>query len=118
MSKRAAQQCCHCQSRLGVAVTSDRCGWFSGWRRADSSVLRRTPSPVILDISDPTRPSFLGRTEFAPHEEGNAHSAWLGKHEDLLIQTDEDFDPAPSDGIEQSWGYPRIFDISDPANPV
>jgi hypothetical protein len=23
------------------AVTSDRCGWFSGWRRADSSVLRR-----------------------------------------------------------------------------
>jgi hypothetical protein len=73
---------------------------------------------VILDISNPTEPSFLGRTEFAPHEEGNAHSAWLGKHEDLLIQTDEDFDPAPSDGIEQSWGYPRFFDISDPANPV
>jgi hypothetical protein len=25
------------------AVTSDRCGWFSGWRRADSSVLCRLP---------------------------------------------------------------------------
>jgi hypothetical protein len=25
------------------AVTSDRCGWFWGWRRADSPVLRRLP---------------------------------------------------------------------------
>jgi len=29
-------ECCHCQSRWGWAVASDGCGWFSGWRRADS----------------------------------------------------------------------------------
>ncbi len=73
---------------------------------------------VILDISDPSDPTFIGRTTFAPNQEGNAHSAWLGKGERLLIQTDEDFDPAPSNGIEQSVGYPHFYDISDPANPV
>ena len=73
---------------------------------------------VILDVSDPTNPVFLGRTEFAPNEEGNAHSSWLGKRGNLLIQTDEDFDPTPSDALETAWGYARFFDISDPANPV
>jgi hypothetical protein len=72
---------------------------------------------VILDVSDPANPEFLGRTEFEPHEEGNAHSAWLARGGNILIQTDEDFDPAPTDVIEQAWGYGRIFDISDPANP-
>ena len=73
---------------------------------------------VILDVSDPANPVFLGRTEFAPDEEGNAHSAWLGRRGNLLIQTDEDFDPSPGPPPETSWGYPRFFDISDPANPV
>ena len=73
---------------------------------------------VILDVSDPANPTYLGRTEFAPNEEGNAHSSWLGKRGKLLIQTDEDFDPSPSDALETAWGYARFFDISDPANPV
>jgi hypothetical protein len=73
---------------------------------------------VILDISDPGDPRFLGRTRFAADQEGNAHSAWLGKNERLLIQTHEDFDPAPSPGVEQAWGYPHFYDIRDPANPV
>lgn len=73
---------------------------------------------VILDVSDPANPIFLGRTEFAPNEEGNAHSSWTRRRGNLLIQTDEDFDPSPSDALETAWGYARFFDISDPANPV
>lgn len=73
---------------------------------------------VILDVSDPANPTFVGRTTFAAHEEGNAHSAWLGKGGNLLIQADEDFNPSPHPVLETAWGYPRFFDISDPANPV
>lgn len=73
---------------------------------------------VILDIWDPANPAFLGHTEYAAHEEGNAHSSWLGRGGNLLIQTDEDFDPSPHPVLETAWGYARFFDISDPANPV
>ena len=73
---------------------------------------------VILDVSDPANPTFVGHTEYADNEEGNAHSAWLGKGGNLLIQTDEDFDPSPNPVLETAWGYARFFDISDPANPA
>lgn len=75
---------------------------------------------VILDMSDPANPTFVGRTQFAQNEEGNAHSAWLAKGGNILIQTDEDFDPGffTPPGTEISWGYARIFDISNPASPV
>jgi hypothetical protein len=74
---------------------------------------------VILDVRDPARPRFIGRTRFRAHEEGNAHSAWLAHGGRVLIQTDEDFDPSPDPNgvVETSWGYPRYFDISDPAHP-
>ena len=73
---------------------------------------------VILDVSDPTDPAFIGRTTYAANEEGNAHSSWTAMGGNLLIQADEDFDPAPDPALETSWGYPRFFDIGDPANPV
>jgi hypothetical protein len=75
---------------------------------------------VILDVTDVTRPRYLGRTAFAAHEEGNAHSAWLAKGENVLIQTDEDFDPGffTPPGTEISWGYARLYDISNPAAPA
>jgi hypothetical protein len=73
---------------------------------------------VILDVSDPANPKYLGRTEYAPNEEGNAHSSWLARGRKLLIQTDEDFDPSPHPVLETSWGYVRFFDISDPSDPV
>jgi hypothetical protein len=66
---------------------------------------------VILDIADPSRPRFLGRTTFLPGEQGDAHSAWLAKGEDVLIQTQETFPPSPP-------GRPLIYDISNPASPV
>ena len=73
---------------------------------------------VILDVTDPANPTFIGHTDYAANEEGNAHSAWLGKGGNLLIQTDEDFDPSPHPVLETAWGYARFFDISDPANPT
>lgn len=73
---------------------------------------------VILDVTDPANPLFLGRTMFEPNEEGNAHSSWLARGGNLLIQTEEDFDPSPHEVLETAWGYPRFYDISEPANPV
>ena len=48
---------------------------------------------IILDVSDPTDPTTIGRTAFAPGEEGNAHSIDTADGEDILIQADEDFSP-------------------------
>jgi hypothetical protein len=62
---------------------------------------------VILDISDPRRPRYLGRTRFEPGEVGNAHSAALTRDETLLIETHE-----------TPGGTPTLVDISNPAAPV
>ena len=48
---------------------------------------------IILDVSDPTDPTTIGRTAFAQGEEGNAHSIDTADGEDILIQADEDFSP-------------------------
>jgi hypothetical protein len=47
----------------------------------------------IVDISDPRNPVFLGRTQFAPDDEGNAHSVDEAREGDVLVQADEDFSP-------------------------
>jgi hypothetical protein len=73
---------------------------------------------VMLDVRDPSEPKFLGRTTFSSNQEGNAHSSWTARGGKLLIQADEDFDPAPNPDVETSWGYGHIYDISDKANPV
>ena len=48
---------------------------------------------IILDISDPADPVFLGRTAYAPGEEGNAHSVDESPSGQLLAAADEDFSP-------------------------
>jgi hypothetical protein len=72
---------------------------------------------IVIDMRDPGDPVFVGKTGFGPLEEGNAHSnaVWNGGR--LMVQNDEDFNPAPSATREQAWGYSRFYDISDPANP-
>ena len=62
---------------------------------------------VILDISDPARPRYLGRTSFRRGEDGNAHSAWLGHGERLLVETHE-----------SRGGHPTFWDVSNPRRPV
>jgi hypothetical protein len=48
---------------------------------------------ILLDISDPGNPRYLGRNTYAPGEEGNAHSVWPANGGDLLLAADEDFSP-------------------------
>jgi hypothetical protein len=48
---------------------------------------------IMLDISDPADPVFLGRTEYAPGEEGNAHSVDESPNGKFLAAADEDFSP-------------------------
>ena len=48
---------------------------------------------IILDISDPSRPRYLGRTTFAPTAEGNAHSVAEAASGQLIVQADEVLNP-------------------------
>jgi hypothetical protein len=48
---------------------------------------------VILDITDPTAPRYLGRTAFGSDDEGNAHGAADARGGRLLIETTLDEQP-------------------------
>lgn len=62
---------------------------------------------VILDISNPARPRFLGRTQLPGAEpQGDAHSAAIANGGKVLIETHETF-----------RGRPVLFDISNPRRP-
>ena len=59
---------------------------------------------VILDISNPAKPRYLGRTAKG---QGNAHSAWLMSGGKVLLETHETI-----------RGRPIVWNIADPAHPV
>lgn len=71
---------------------------------------------VIFDIKDPENPVYVGRTDFSSEQQGAAHSAALAKGGNVLIETREVSSPVRP-GYEKSYGYTRIFDIKDKANP-
>ena len=48
---------------------------------------------IILDISDPADPVFVGRAAYMPGEEGNAHSVDESPNGRILAAADEDFSP-------------------------
>lgn len=48
---------------------------------------------ITLDISNPEQPRVLGRTDYQPGEEGNAHSVDEARGGNVLVQADEDFSP-------------------------
>jgi hypothetical protein len=59
---------------------------------------------VILDISNPAQPRYLGRTATG---QGNAHSAWLLPGEKVLLETHE-----------IRHGRPVVWNVADPRHPV
>jgi hypothetical protein len=59
---------------------------------------------VILDIADPAKPRYLGRTA---RGQGNAHSAWLMPGEKILVETHETL-----------RGRPVVWNVANPAHPV
>lgn len=69
---------------------------------------------ILLDISDPTNPTLLGRGIEPPtfgSDEGNLHNAVPARDGNLVLVADEDFTALP-------FGFLRIFDTSDRNNPV
>lgn len=61
---------------------------------------------VILDISRPSQPRYLGRTNLGRDVEGDAHSAALGRNGKLLVET-----------LEHDNSRPYFYDISNPRRP-
>jgi hypothetical protein len=59
---------------------------------------------VILDISNPSKPRYLGRTATG---QGDAHSSWLLKGERILLETHE---------VEH--GRPVVWNVADPSRPA
>lgn len=76
---------------------------------------------ILLDISDPSSPVMLGRGQEVPalgSDEGNLHAAVPARGGNLVVTADEDFSPVFADPPSFPWGFLRIFDTSDPANPI
>jgi hypothetical protein len=63
-----------------------------------------TLGTVILDITNPAKPRYLGRTA---RGQGNAHSAWLLPGEKILLETHETLS-----------GRPVVWNVANPAHPV
>jgi hypothetical protein len=97
----------HCRGRIpqaflhSVAVSPDgRTAYLSYW---DLGV-------VLLDVSDPASPRFLGHFAEPMAAEGNTHSVSIAQGGGLALVADETFAPP--------WGRLRLVDVRDPANPV
>jgi hypothetical protein len=79
---------------------------------------------VILDMTDPTNLTMIGRTIYPPNTEGDTHSSVPHPSRPLLATTDEDFSPGevPAAGEPKepgdTWGFARLWDISNPAQPL
>ncbi|MBV9169355.1 MAG: hypothetical protein JOZ81_04645, partial [Chloroflexi bacterium] len=65
---------------------------------------------IILDVSEPAAPRWVGRFAEPESAEGNTHSISLAHNGMLMLVGDETFGPP--------WGRLRLVDIQDPANPV
>jgi hypothetical protein len=67
---------------------------------------------ILLDIADPAAPRYVGRTSYAPGDEGNAHSVAISDDDALLVLADEDFDPEKmmlrSNALEQEFSASQV----------
>jgi len=73
---------------------------------------------LIFDISNPEKPSLVGRTSFEKDVLGAAHSAAVADDGNILVETREVLTPIPADsGMEKGWGYVRIYNIEDKSKP-
>jgi hypothetical protein len=65
---------------------------------------------IVLDVSEPNLPRWLGRFAEPQAAEGNTHSISIAHDGKLALVADETFGPP--------WGRLRLVDVQDPANPV
>ena len=73
---------------------------------------------VALDVTDPTRPVFRGRTVYPANADGDAHSSSYDDARRLLFTADEDFCKNSGPSIETGYGYLRVYDYANLAKPV
>jgi hypothetical protein len=72
---------------------------------------------IALDVSDPARPVFKGRTAYPANADGDAHSSNYDEARKLLFSADEDFCKTSGSGIEKGFGYLRVWDYENLAAP-
>lgn len=72
---------------------------------------------VQLDLTNPAKPVFTGRTVYPANADGDAHSSQYDEARKLLFTADEDFCKASGSGIEKGFGYMRVYDYSNPTAP-
>jgi len=65
---------------------------------------------IVLDVSEPTTPVWLGHFSEPLAAEGNTHSVSLAHGGQLALVGDETVGPP--------WGRLRLVDVQDPSNPV
>jgi hypothetical protein len=65
---------------------------------------------IMLDVSEPNAPRWLGRYAEPQAAEGNTHSVSVAHDGKLALVADETFGPP--------WGRLRLVDVQDVANPV
>jgi len=65
---------------------------------------------IMLDVSEPTAPSWLGQFSEPRSAEGNTHSVALVHGGALALVADETSAPP--------WGRLRLVDVQDPSSPV
>ncbi|HEU0248727.1 MAG TPA: hypothetical protein VFR38_16745 [Gaiellaceae bacterium] len=73
---------------------------------------------VALDVSDPANPVFRGRTIYPAIADGDAHSSNYDDARGLLFAADEDFCKVSGPATETGYGYLRIYDYSNLAEPT
>jgi hypothetical protein len=73
---------------------------------------------IRLDLTDPANPVYDGRTLYAADADGDAHSSQYDEARQILFTADEDFCKTSGSGTEKGFGYMRVYDYSDPSNPV
>ncbi|MGH3065177.1 MAG: LVIVD repeat-containing protein [Gaiellaceae bacterium] len=74
---------------------------------------------VVVDISDPTDITYLGRTVYPTASDGDTHSAVANAAGTLLATTDEDFSPFSFGHLPgDTWGFARLWSLSNPSNPT
>jgi hypothetical protein len=92
----------------------------SAWPFADGTKLFASfwaAGEVFLDIRDPSRPKWIGRTSYRPQDTHQAaHSGWFNADETLFVQNDETLAVDPKRPGE-TWTHQRIWDTKDLAHP-
>jgi hypothetical protein len=92
----------------------------SAWPFSDGTKLFASfwaAGELFLDIRDPARPKWIGRTTYRPGDRAQAaHSGWFNQDESLFVQNDETLGVNPK-APGETWTYQRIWDTRDLAHP-